>query len=75
MHSGHVPPGEVKAHEVTNYRVYKTTNNGHILGPPLVIECPDDQVATGKAARAANGSAAELWEGARLIVRFPSDEG
>ena len=28
-----------------------------------------------KAANAANGCAAELWEGTRLIVRFPSDEG
>ena len=28
-----------------------------------------------KAARAANGAAAELWEGARCIVSFPSDEG
>ena len=57
------------------YRIYRTTPDGHIVGPPLVIECADDEVATGKAARAANGSAAELWEGARLIVRFPSDNG
>jgi hypothetical protein len=40
---------------VPNYRVYKTTPDGHILGPALIIECADDQVAIGKAARAANG--------------------
>jgi hypothetical protein len=57
-----------------NCRVYKTTNDGHILGPALVIECEDDQLAIGKAARAANGCAAELWEGARLIIRFPGDD-
>jgi hypothetical protein len=28
-----------------------------------------------KAERTANGKAAELWEGARIIVRLPSDEG
>jgi hypothetical protein len=56
------------------YRVYKTTNDGHILGPALVIECQDDQAAIGKAARAANGCAAELWEGVRMIVRFPGDD-
>ncbi len=57
-----------------HYRVYKTTNDRHILGPALVIECQDDQVAIRKAARAANGCAAELWEGTRLIVRFPGDD-
>ena len=57
------------------YRIYRTTPDGHIVGPPLVIECPDDQEAITKAARAANGAAAELWEGARCIVSFPSDEG
>ena len=57
-----------------HYRIYRTTADGHILGPPNVVECPDDQTAVGKAARVANGSAAELWEGARFIVRFPGDE-
>jgi hypothetical protein len=57
-----------------HYRVYKTTNDGHILGPALVRECEDEQAAIRKAARAANGCAAELWEGARLIARFPGDD-
>jgi len=57
------------------YRIYKTSRDGHILGPALVIECEDDQSAITKAARAANGTAAELWEGARCVVSFPSDEG
>jgi hypothetical protein len=33
------------------------------------------QEAIGKAAQLANGKSVELWEGARFIVRFPSDEG
>ena len=37
--------------------------------------CADEQEAIGKAAQAANGKAVELWEGARLIVRFPQHEG
>jgi hypothetical protein len=43
-----------KANEapMQHYRAYKTTNDGHILGPPLVIECQDDQAAIGKAASA-----------------------
>ena len=34
------------------YRIYKTSRDGHILGPALVIECEDDQTAITKAARA-----------------------
>jgi hypothetical protein len=44
-----------------------------ILYPPDVVECADDQEAIGKAAQAANGKAVELWNGPRLIVRFPRD--
>ena len=57
-----------------HYRLYTTTPDGHITAPATAIECADDQEAIGKAARFANGKAVELWEGARFIVRFPSDE-
>ena len=42
---------------------------------PVEVECADDQEAIGKAAQLTNGKSVELWEGARFIVRFPSDEG
>ena len=48
---------------------------GVISTPPEIVECADEQEAIGKAAQAANGKAVELWEGARLIVRFPQHEG
>ena len=57
-----------------HYRIFKTNTDGHITGPALVIESLDDQEAIEQATRAANGCAAELWEGARLIVRFPLSE-
>ena len=40
----------------------------------FVIECADEQEAIGKAAQAANGKVVELWDGKRLIVRFPKDQ-
>ena len=58
-----------------HYRVYFVADDGHISGPPQVIECADEQEAIGKAAQAANGKVVELWDGKRLIVRFPKDEG
>jgi hypothetical protein len=39
------------------------------------VECADEQEAIGKALQAANGKAVELWDGARLIARFPEDQG
>jgi hypothetical protein len=57
-----------------HYRIYVTTTDGHVAAPPTVVECADDQEAIGKAAQLTNGKAVELWEGARFIVRFPSDE-
>jgi hypothetical protein len=49
--------------------------DGHISGPPHVIECTDEKEAIGKAAaQAANGKVVELWDGTRLIVRLPKDE-
>ena len=46
----------------------------HITGPAQVIECENEQQAIGTAAQLTNGKSVELWEGARFIVRFPSDE-
>jgi hypothetical protein len=57
-----------------HYRVYFVADDGHISGPPHVIECADEQEAIGKAAQAANGKVVELWDGKRFIVRFPKDE-
>jgi hypothetical protein len=57
------------------YRIYVVTKEGRIAGPPQVIECADDQEAMGKAVQHTNGKAVELWNGARLVARFPGDQG
>jgi hypothetical protein len=56
------------------YRIYSLGPDGKISGPAEVVECADEQDAIDKASQAANGKAAELWEGARFIAYFPSDE-
>jgi hypothetical protein len=58
-----------------HYRVYAITSDGHVTAPPTVIACADDQEAISKAAQLTNGEPVELWQDARFIVRFPSDEG
>ena len=48
------------------YRIYIITRDGHITAPAHGIESEDEQEAISKAAQAANGKAAGLWEGARV---------
>jgi hypothetical protein len=60
---------------MAHYRIYVTTTDGRVTALPTVVECADDQEAIGKAAQITNGKSVELWEGARFIVRLPSDEG
>jgi hypothetical protein len=59
---------------VPHYRIYSIRPDGHIAGPAVVVECGDDKEAIQKTQQAVNGKDVELWEGSRLIVRFPSDE-
>jgi hypothetical protein len=44
------------------YRIYIITSDGHITAPAHGIESEDEQEAISKAAQAANGKAAGLWE-------------
>jgi hypothetical protein len=68
-----LPPESVEQ-RMPAYRIYVLTTDGHIAGPPQVLECENEQEAIGKAPQLANGKAVELWDGARLIARFPGNE-
>jgi len=53
------------------YRIYRMTNDGHILGPAELIECADDGEAFEKAQQYVDGHDIELWNGQRLLCRLP----
>jgi hypothetical protein len=55
------------------YRVYVVTGDGLIIAPATVQEGAEEQEAMGLVGELNNGKAVELWEGARLIMRFPGD--
>jgi hypothetical protein len=63
------------ARDMPYYRVYTLTDDGHILGPPHVFDCPNDEDATQKAVQLINGRDVELWEGARFVTRIRSTAG
>jgi len=54
------------------YRLYPMSMDGHIAGPPTVIDCADDQEAVQAAEDLANGHALEVWDSARFVVRIES---
>jgi hypothetical protein len=57
-----------------NYRIYAFSHDGHIAAPATIVDCVDDQEAIVKAGQALNGKDVELWEGRRLVARFPRSE-
>jgi len=56
---------------VPAYRVFLIDRNGHISRPAEHIDCSDDQEAIEKAQRLVDGHDVELWDGVRLVKRFP----
>jgi hypothetical protein len=58
---------------MAKYHIYKVGPGGRIRRAARIIECEEDQEAIQCAQWAVNGEDVELWEGKRLILRFPHD--
>lgn len=54
-----------------DYRIYFVDPGGHVVGPPTVIKCEDDDRAKVVARQYIDGLDIELWEGARVVAKFP----
>ena len=52
------------------YRAYPVDEEGHILGPPILFECADDETAIKRAKQLARSHNVELWQGARMVATF-----
>jgi len=52
------------------YRIYTFDEGGHVLEPPKVIECENDEAAVKEAKQLLNGKFIEVWKKARRIIRF-----
>jgi hypothetical protein len=55
------------------YRVYYVDRSGHISRPPEVILCADDKEAAEYAKRFIDGLDIEVWDLARLVVKYPRE--
>jgi hypothetical protein len=56
--------------DVSDYRFYTLTKDGHIAGPPGNYWLPDDAAAVKRAKLIINGSTIEIWQGTRVVARL-----
>lgn len=55
-----------------SYRIYQMDSDGHISGPPWIVDCENDQQAIAAAKQHLDGKDLELWDKARRVAKLPS---
>jgi hypothetical protein len=75
LSAGRPTPLAKEVRKMAYYRIYKLSPDDHIAGPPDEMECASDQEVITHAEQQLNGSAVEVWEGARIVIRLqPQDK-
>lgn len=57
---------------MAEYRLYRFDKKGHIQGPPVIVECEDDDAAVVQAKQYVDGVAIQVWDRARRVAILPS---
>ena len=52
------------------YRIYTVKKDGHLAGPPTVVDCLDDETAVNEAKQLLDELIVEVWQGARVVKRL-----
>jgi len=55
---------------VPEYRFYELTEDGHIAGPPALIELVDDEAAVVEAEKRLDKTQIEVWQLSRRVVQL-----
>jgi hypothetical protein len=55
---------------VPAYRFYVFEKNGHVTGPPIFYELPNDDAALEEAKKILNDRAIEVWRGVNKVGRL-----
>lgn len=59
---------------MTEYRLYRVDEEGHIQGGPVIITCENDEAAIAQAKQYVDGVAIEVWDLARRVAVLPPVE-
>lgn len=54
---------------MAEYRLYRFDKEGHIQGPPVIVECEDAAVVQAK--QYVDGVAIQVWDRARRVAVLP----
>ena len=54
-----------------DYRIYELDEYGHVVVPPKIVTCRDDNGATEHAKAVLDGGNVEVWDLDRLVTRLP----
>jgi hypothetical protein len=65
-----VPVVILRKHIVPEYRFYKMSKDGHIVGSPTDYELPNGASALKEAKQFTDGHAVEIWQGARIVAHL-----
>lgn len=58
---------------MTAYRLYQLRPDGRIEAPADIIECDSDEEVIAQARAMINGRDIEIWDGARVVMRVPTN--
>jgi hypothetical protein len=59
---------------MSDYRFYPIKEDGHIAGPAVEQDCPNDDEALKEAKRLVNGRDIEVWQSTRLVAYLTSND-
>ncbi|MGY4330801.1 hypothetical protein ACVWWG_005218 [Bradyrhizobium sp. LB7.2] len=57
---------------MAEYRLYRFDKDGHIQGPPVIVDREDDDAAVTQAKQYVDGVAIQVWDRARCVAVLPS---
>lgn len=52
------------------YRFYEFNKDGHVIGPPALVEFADDEAAVAAAKRQLDKNPIEVWQAARRVIQL-----
>jgi len=55
---------------VPEYRFYELSEDGHIAGPPALIELADDEMAVAEAEKRLDKTQIEVWQRDRRVIQL-----
>ncbi len=56
------------------YRFYKINPDDHVVGPPHIVKCEDDDAALIEARKFVDGHAIEIWRDSKRVGLIPADD-